>query len=567
MRATVHLAITAFALLALLVSCTPASPASTPTKPSAPAASTTPPAPSAAPAGPASPSGAATKPAGTAPAATPAAKIKRGGVLRDIDKRTINTLDAHLSNNTLTSFLHLIFDTLLSYKLTDQKAQTFEVGPSLAESYIRIDPTTFEFKLRKGVKFHDGSSFNAAVAKWNLERAANHPKSVVKAGAPSAIKQVQEVDENTLRVVLNAPSAIFPLMMSNGTQSFIAMESKEAVDKMGDDKFGSSPVGTGPMKFREWLRDDRVVLDKFPGHWELGEDGQPLPYVDGEVARIILDPAVAVTELKAGNSDLLREMDLKDIATVRADPQLSAQEMAGVWSALPSFYFNPRPGTQYPFSNNLKLREAAHYATDRKGMADAFGFGVGSANYYPHWFPGDLGYDETLPRREYDLAKAQQLVKDAGFPNGVDLETTVINRPADMRAVEALQAMWAKAGIRMKITTLDRVVWIDTGKSGNFESLSHDNLKRVDPQADQQSRTNSQANWAGYSNPQVDKLWDQAAGEYDINKRAELYKQIQKYLFEDAFHVTGYKWPTMVAINKRVKGYTTNWAYRYVWLD
>jgi ABC-type transport system substrate-binding protein len=321
------------------------------------------------------------------------------------------------------------------------------------------------------------------------------------------------------------------------------------------------------MKFKEWVRDDRIVLEKFPGHWEKGLDGQPLPYVDGLVSRMITDQSVAFIELRSGNIDTFLDIDLKDVAPAKALPNLAVVSLPGQWRAFPGFYFNPRPGTPYPFSNHKKLREAAQYALDRESMAKALGFGLASPAYYYFWFPGMLGYDETLPKRGFDLARAKQLVQEAGFPSGVDVEVKVINRTIEVRSVEVMQAMLEKAGIRMKITPLDRLPWVNDGKAGRFDALSHSNSSRVDPQMTEDSKTGSLYNWAGYSNPEVDKLWNVAAGEYDDGKRAEAYKRIQRILYEDAYHVLGFKYPLVAAVSRRVQNLSAQHNFRYVWLD
>jgi peptide/nickel transport system substrate-binding protein len=178
-----------------------------------------------------------------------------------------------------------------------------------------------------------------------------------------------------------------------------------------------------------------------------------------------------------------------------------------------------------------------------------------------------LGYDESLPRRQFDLARAKSLVQEAGFPNGVDVEVKVINRTIEVRSVEVMQAMLDKVGIRLKITPLDRLPWIDDGRAGRFQALSHSNSSRVDPQLTEDSKTGSTYNWAGYSNPEVDKLWDQAAAEYDNAKRADIYQRIQRILHDDAFHVLGFMYPLVAAANKRVHNRTTQDNFRYIWLE
>lgn len=385
-----------------LLACAPAAPTAVPT---APAKAPTPVAAAAA-TQPAAPPAAAATPAPTAaPTSPPVAKVKRGGTLRDVQLLANDSLDPQLCSARGVIDLHLLFDTFMRYPVVDRSKNTFEVRPGLAESFTVINPTTVELKLQKGVKFHDGTDFNAETAKWNLDRAATHAKSQVKPSV-AAIKEVQVVDANTIRLLLKAPSAALAVQLGPATTLYVGVVSKQAVESMGDEKFGANPVGTGPMKLKQWVRDQQLALEKFPGHYEKGEDGQPIPYFDSYLARFITDSSVALLEIRAGNLDSFLNLELKDVATVRSNPDLVAQEIYGLWKSFPGFYFNPRKGTPYPFSNNQKLRQAAGYATDQAGMAKTLGFGIGSPAYYPYWFPGMLGYDESLPRRQFDLAKA-----------------------------------------------------------------------------------------------------------------------------------------------------------------
>ncbi|MCL5734693.1 MAG: ABC transporter substrate-binding protein [Actinobacteria bacterium] len=542
----------------LTLACAPPAPTEIPAKPQATALPQA--------AAPTQPSAAPTTAKTQAQTATPALKIKRGGVLRNAYRYSIDSLDPQLNTSRQGPAMTLLFDTLLSYRLVDLKSEKFEVSPSLAESYKVVDPTTLEFKLVKGVKFHDGSDFNATVAKWNLDRAANHPTSKVKLTV-EPIKDIQIVDDYTLRLILKAPSAVLPLQLTPANPGLVAIISKDAVEKEGEEKFANNPVGTGPMKFKQWVRDDRIVLDKFPNHWEKGEDGQPLPYLDGYIERYVPDSTVALVELKAANVDLNAELDMKDVATVQASPNLRVDEVPISWRMYPGIWINSRPGLPYPMSNNQKLRYAAQYAIDRNSMAQALGFGMARPAYYPQWFPGYVGYDESLPRREFDLAKAKSLMAEAGVANGVDVEVKVINRPADVRPLEVLQSMWAKADIRLKISALDRLPWIDDGRSGKFELLGHGWFQRADPQVIQVLRTGSAEDWGGYSNPEVDKLWEQADREYDTVKRAEIYRQMQRILYEDSFQVTSYMFRVVAGVNNKVKNHNVAFNYRYVWME
>jgi len=135
-----------------------------------------------------------------------------------------------------------------------------------------------------------------------------------------------------------------------------------------------------------------------------------------------------------------------------------------------------------------------------------------------------------------------------------------------MFPLEVLQAMYAPAGIRLKIAALDRAVWIQDGRAGKFEALSHFWNSYPDVLVAPYTRTGHTNNWSGYSNPEVDKLYDQAESEYDEAKRAEVYKRMQKIHFDEAYFITGFMTPKVVYVNKRVQDMTNYYLYRHVWL-
>jgi peptide/nickel transport system substrate-binding protein len=159
------------------------------------------------------------------------------------------------------------------------------------------------------------------------------------------------------------------------------------------------------------------------------------------------------------------------------------------------------------------------------------------------------------------------MLVEAGFSGGVDVEAKVINRPSDVKPLEVLQAMWSQAGIRLKITGMDRLPWIDDGRAGKFELLSHGWRQRADPHLIQATRTGATNNWGGYSNPDVDKYWEEAEKEYDQAKRQEIYKKLQMVLYEQCYQFVGYQYPQVAAINAKVKNLTGWWNYRYMWID
>lgn len=536
-----------------------------PAAPSPAATSTAPPAtlPTAAP--PAATSQAAT-PKPPEPTPTPRPTVKRGGTLWGASSSGYRTLDPHLSTTDL-EFFSAMFDSLLRYDLVDPKEGRFELKPGVATSWELTDPKTIVMKLRSGIKFHDGSDLNADVVKWNLDRMRTEPKVFAKQ-LVEPIASVDRVDDNTIRINLKAPSAIALINLTPGAGSGGYMVSKQAVEKMGLDAFGRQAVGSGPFKLAEWLPDDRITLKRSDNYWGVGADGKPLPYLDGIVFRYITDPAVTLVEMKAGTVDVTTKVDGKDIASVKANPDLVYWELP--WAGLIQFTmgFNPK---REPFGSNLKLRQATLYALDREGMAKAIGFGVGRAACNPFTAPGFLGYSKDLPCYQFDPAKAQQLLSEAGYPNGIDANLIAINRPTEMRLAEIVKAMWDKVGIRTTVDVLERMTWIDRSQSQNFEINFWQANLPIDPELYRRVYTcNMPNNYSGWCDPELDRLHNQGVLTYDRNERQRAYEAVHKRIYETASHGSGMYMPFNVVYNKSVKGLKVQWwmlDMQEAWLD
>ncbi len=512
-------------------------------------------------------SGTPAQPAAAATGAAP--KIKRGGTLVHSQSWTYPTLDVHLSSIPTGPAYSSLYDTLIRHELVDDKVGRYELKPGLAESWEQADPKTIVMKLRKGVKFHDGSDFNAEVAKWNLDRMRSDKKSFAR-DQTAAIDTVDVVDPYTIKLNLKAPSPAILAGLSGGSNgSATGMLSKVAMDKLGPDKFALNPVGTGPMKFKQMIPDDRVVLERFEDYWMKGADGKTLPYVDQFVSRYIPDPSVAMVELRSGGIHVIDNIPPKDVETVKSDPSLVYWEMP--WAGPTYFFvgFNLKSG---PFATNLKLRQAALYAIDRESMAKAIGFGIGRPALYPLWNSSHLGYDESIVKYPFDLDKAKQFLKDAGYPNGIDVNLLVIAREPENTIGQMAAEMWSKAGIKTKLETLERLSWIDRMQKFNFDS----GFWRISTQPvddDEKRRyfgTGGASNWSSVADPELDKLMEQGGTTYDVKQRAEYYKKALTLIQEKAYLGSGFQVPENKALRKEMKGSKVQFTYldiRESWLD
>jgi len=512
-----------------------ASPAGSPSPGPSPAASPSPGAsPSASPAA-AAPQAVPAEPAQAA--AKPSGPVKRGGTLRINSQNDWSTMDVQTSQ-TGNPDSPLVFDFLARI---DHNLQTgaFEVKPHLAESWDVSNPTSVLLKLRSGVKFHDGSDLTAEVVKWNLERAMTHPKSGAKAQL-SSIDGVDAVDPLTVRLKLKTPS---PTLFVNLTSDarYVSIMSKAYYDKVGDEGVAKQAVGTGPFKQVEWQAGNAVRYQRFDGYWMQGADGKPLPYPDAVEMKFQSDPAAALLALRSGDLDVLPTVLGKDIPAIKGDPNLVYQE-APWQSTIYCLGFNARPGKKFAGDQMKKVRQAVQYAIDREGMAKALGLGLGQPAYYL-LAPGQIGYDESLPKYSFDLDKAKQLMSEAGFANGIETTLDYISRPEDQQNAQLYQQMLEKIGVKLTLQPSERVAWVQKTLAGDYEfSAFQTGTPRPDSDLTVTAYlgTNGTSAWVGLNNAEIDRLLDEGRTAFDAAKRIATYAQVQKLIFDDAS--IGFTW-------------------------
>jgi peptide/nickel transport system substrate-binding protein len=533
---------------ALLAAC---GPAAAPTAPSA-----------------AGPPGAPTTAAGpvaSPPAATaPPAAIKRSGTLRTTFGTGLQTLNPIISTSG-GDFYNLLYDPLVRYRLVDPAARSYEVLPALATDWEwgKADKEIV-FRLRKGVKFHDGSDWNAEVAKWNFDLMMTHPKSFAKPYV-EAIQTVEVVDPMQIRLVLKAPSA--PLLANlSDTTGIVYFISKAQHDKLGEDGFGANPSGTGPMRFDAWVKESKVAIKRFDGYWDMGADGKPLPYLDGVEYRLIPEAATAMVELRTGNLDWYL-IDAKDVAAVKSNPDLVFTSVPLSGSIFVTIGLNQAHGV---FGKSLKLRQAALHAFNREALMKTFAFGQGTLTPYPFWVEGMIGYDPGLPRYDYDPEKAKTLIAEAGYASGVDITLYVIQRPLEQQVAQVLQQMWQDVGIRAKFEILERTAFINKMKEGTgFDAAFWRPPFSVDPdQIGRQILTGAGGNWN--NNPEVDRLMADGRSTLDPAKRQEVYKRVQVQLYNDACLACSYYLPDLVAYRRTLKGVEYDAKqprFHAIWMD
>jgi peptide/nickel transport system substrate-binding protein len=425
-----------------------------------------------------------------------------------------------------------IYDGLVRYK-----DGTLEIEPALAKSWsISTDGLTYTFKLRNGVKFHDGSAFDADTVKFNFDRMLDD-KSPYHDTGPfplsfffSAIDKVTVIDPMTVEFRLKEPYAPF---LSNLAYPTGLIVSPASVKKYGKD-FGRHPSGTGAFKFVEWESNAKVVVQANPGYW----DGAPP--LKSIVFRPLTDGNTRVAEMLSGGIDLMVEVPPDSVAKFASDKAYRLYEQAG-----PHLWFLILNCKSGPFSDK-RVRQAVNYAIDKKALVDHVLQGTAQVAAGPTPPAFAWAYNDKLQPYPYDPDKARALLKEAGA-EGKELTFYVTEGGSGMLDPvpmgTAIQADLAKVGLKVKIETYEWNTFLGKVNPGLEGKADMAEMAWMTNDPDTLPflalRTGAFPDKGGfnsgyYSNPKVDELLEAARKSTDQAERATLYKQMQEIVHDVA---------------------------------
>jgi peptide/nickel transport system substrate-binding protein len=502
----------------------------------------------------------ATKPAQAAtaaPAATPApiAKTpKAGGTLTIGTNQDAVNFDPHLTNATASyRILENVYSGLLTFN------DKLEIQPELAESYKVDSPTQYTFQLRKGVKFHNGRELKSADIKYSIERIADEKTASPRRSELTPIDKIETPDDYTVVIKLKSPYSPLLAVLANRTTAIVP---KEVVDANGG-KLDKVAVGTGPFKLVEYVPNTRTKLEKNPDYFIKGQ-----PLLDAVIYQPIPDDTARSTAVRTGAVDIIEYAPPKDLALLKGDNKIV---IAGEGNNNVRYLaFNTKIK---PF-DNVKVRQAIAWAVDRKAVLEAAVSGAGTelnaGPFLPSFWPG-----LQQPVYKQDLAKAKQLLTEAGYPTG--FKAKLKNTPtyaflgnAGIVVQEQLKAI----GIEFEIISLEWSVFLRDYLGKDFEAVVSGYSAFIDPhpQLDGMYVTGRQNNFMSYSNPKFDDLWAKAATISDQAERAKLYREAQMILLEDSPMVFLYAANEYEAMQSYVKGYVhfingSHVSFRTLWLD
>ena len=454
----------------------------------------------------------------TKPVLTAADTPKKGGTLRVGFYVEAVTMDPHLSGSKVDrQVYHNIYEPLLTL---DTK---LNIKPGLAESWTQPDPKTLVFKLRRGVKFHDGTELNAEAARFNFNRMKTEAKSLRK-GEVANIDSVDVVDTSTIKINLKKPDAS---LLATLTDRAGMMVSPKVIQERGSSlERDAKGAGTGPFEFVEWVKDSHLVIKRNDSYW----NKQGGPYLDRVRYRPIPDDVVKLQSLQAGEIDVMDYVQPRDVAPMRADKRLVVVDVPSLAS------FNYQLNHTKPPFNNKALRQAVAYAVDLDQIVKGVWLNVGYPSNGPI-SPASWAYDRGIPPIKRDLGKAKAKLLEGGQPAGFTFTVTTNNLPINIQEAEVIQAQLAEAGITMKIQLVDASTLIASGNAKNFEMISFQWSGRPDPDGNtyQFYRTTpgTSFNWSGLANERIDVLLDKTREASNQAERRKLYGELTKLLQDE----------------------------------
>ncbi|UJM28525.1 ABC transporter substrate-binding protein [Bacillus aerophilus] len=447
-----------------------------------------------------------------------------------------------------------MFEKLLNYGEKDTT-----IHPGLATEWdVAKDGKSYTFYLREGVKFHDGTDFNAEAVKFNFDRWMNGDAEKFpyygmfggyKKDKGHVIKDIIVKGEHEIEFQLKRPQATF---LKNIAMSPFGIASPAAVEKSGD-SFRENPVGTGPFKFKEWKQNDRIVLEKNEDYWQKDK-----PKLKQIIFRSIPENSARLNALKTGEIDLMDGVNPSDLDGIKTDKALQLIERPSM-----NVGYIGLTVTRKPLDNKL-VRQALNYAVDKESIIESFYGGLAEPAKNP--LPPSLeGYNDEIEPYPYDPEKAKELLKEAGFPDGFHIKLWAMPvprpyMPDGMKVAEVIQSNFEKVGVKAEIVTYDWATYLDKASKGEADVFllgwtgdNGDPDNFIYTLLDKDSIGGN--NYTFFQNDKMHDILIEAQTDTDQKKRNELYQEAQEIIHDEAPWIPLVHSIPMLAASKDLKGY------------
>ena len=444
-----------------------------------------------------------------------------------------------LTNDSASSAaMGQMYETLFT-----RNPKTNEIEPRLAVSYETPDDLTWVIKLRQGVKFHDGTDFNAAAVKFTFDRLVDPEVAAPRASLLASVASVEVQDDYTLVIKTHTPDGLF---LANLTHDNSAIISPAAVKKYGN--LMKNPVGTGPFKFKNMVSGDSLTMVRFDDYW------RGPAKIDEIVFRVIPEAATRVAMLETGEVDFIDSIPPEQLPRLEFNPDIKVVKSPGTPLRYVSVNFDKEP------FDNLLVRQAIAHAVNTDDIVSTMdGLGIKSAGIIG---PQVFGYKPEIEKAgyPYDPAKGKELLAEAGFPNGFKTVIWTTNASDNyVRDAQILQAQVKKIGIDAEIKVLDWAAYLTATRNGEqdmfllgWSNLTQDGGGLAFPNL--HSSNAGSSNRTFYRNAEADRLIDLTMNTTDQEKRLELLHAVNEYLVKDVAWVPLWHQVNVIAMGANIVG-------------
>lgn len=449
----------------------------------------------------------------------------------------LTSFDIHNHNTTSTEAIHV---NMFNYLVKNGGDDGFL--PDLAESWENIDEKTWSFKLKEGVKFHNGEDLTADDVKFTLERVAKD-NTLLEYGSYKQIKEVVVKGDYEFQIITENPE---PALLNRLSRIGSSILPKDYIEKEGWEVFLEAPVGTGPYKFKEWKKDDRLTIEAYDDYF-----GEPAKWEE-VVFRSIPEDSTRVSELLTGGVDIAVNIPPTDLKRIESTDGVSIFKSPTQRVMM----LVARTGGDGPTANPL-VREAIDLAIDKQAIVDSLLEGAGKVTR-TRVTPGNVGANEELfGKTLYDPEKAKELLAEAGYADGLELSLSSPNGRylKDKESVELMAAMLQEVGITVKLELLEwsafnkkyqersfgDLFYIGYGNSMFDASLALDRLKK-----------DIAVGETDYDNAETEKLLVTAEANMNLEERVEQYKKAQELIAEDRPQIYLYQVESLYGVNDRI---------------
>lgn len=433
-----------------------------------------------------------------------------------------------------------------------------KIVPHLAESHtLSTDGRTMTIRLRRGIRFTDGTPFDANAVKWNLDFFRDPANRISYIFLVSEVTSVDVIDTNTVRITSGRP---FVPLLAHLTHDFIGMHSPAAVQRAGGmrpptgEPYGRTPVGTGPYTLKEWVRGDRLVLERNPNYW-----GPNKPMLDQIVWRVIPDDGARVLALESGQIHVAVRIPPRDTSRLTLNREVRIDRTSSLRTIYIAFNNQRRPFT------DARVRQAFNYAVNKRAIVQTILGGAARVSDAPI-APGIVGYSSVMSY-PYDVNKAKQLLTEAGMGQGLSV---TLHHPTgryvqDAAVAAAVQAQLRDAGINARLVTMEWATYLQvTNRPVEQTDIEMFMLGWGVVTGDADYGLYSlfhSSQWAPggsgrffYKNAQVDGLLDQARAITDPARRSATYKQAMEVIMQDAPWLFLHSESQITAMRRNIQG-------------